>query len=184
MLQHRGQRGFQLGPAGVVLLRAGRDERDVAHPAGAVEIELHAEAGQDEAVAGPTAVRIEPLDQIGQRRPQFVDRNVVDDQPRPQRQQDHNEPQRVEHQEHDPDVLEAVGAEVRGGHLGEHQGHGSDDDESGDGQAQDGRVAGAGDQERPPRQVDHAQQEHVDGQRPQGEALMKRFHGQSPIPNP
>ena len=79
--------GLQPRPTLVVLLRPGRDQRDVPHPAQAVEVKLHAEPRQEEAFAGPAGLRVDPLDKLGEDRAKLVRRDVVDHQPRAQREQ-------------------------------------------------------------------------------------------------
>ena len=60
--------------------------------------------------------------------------------------------------------------------FGNKQGHRPHEDQPGNGHPQGGRVAPAGNDQRPPREIDHAQQQQVNRDRPQGQALMKRFH--------
>ncbi len=73
-------------------------------------------------------------------------------------------------------ILGARWPEMGRNALGKQKGDRPDEDQPGNSQSQRGRVASTGDDQRPPRKIDHAQQHHVYGDRPQGQALMKGFH--------
>ena len=99
-----------------------------------IDPQLHAQGRQQQRFAGPMGVGVESRSDFRQHRRKFVDRKIVDHQPRPGEQQPQGQAQAIEHDQQQPHVA----AELNCGVLRQEKLHRPDDDKAGQRQAQSG----------------------------------------------
>lgn len=106
--------GGEAAPAFEVLPAAAADERNVAHEREFIEMKLHAELREEQAISSPTGFGIERHDRFNEDGAKLFGARVVNDKPRTGCEHGEQHPEPVETDEDRPDEI----AELRGGGLG------------------------------------------------------------------